>query len=73
MSFPKEQPFPLKDIEIDAELDDGTLFFTYCHDCKKVLYCATSDNPITKHVAEVSIHEHREFFDYRHKVLIIPR
>ena len=71
MSFAEKEPFPSKGIQIDVEVDDGTVFFAYCQDCKKVLYCATYVSPITKHVAEVSMQEHSQFFDYPHRALII--
>lgn len=70
MSFVEEEPFPQEGIDIDVEIEDGTLFFTYCHDCKKVLYCATRDNPVTNLVARETMHDHGEFYIF-HQILII--
>lgn len=58
-------------IEVDAILEDGTRFFTYCGTCKKSLYCATEDNAVTRLVAQFVLEEHVDFYGEDHQVLVI--
>jgi hypothetical protein len=60
-------------IELDVTVEDGTVFFTYCDTCKKVLYCATVDNTITRQVARFIMEDHFDAYGQGHETLIIKR
>ena len=62
-----------KGIEVDAIIEDGTRFFTYCGTCKKTLYCATEENAVTRLVAQLVMEDHASFFAEEHLVLIISK
>ena len=68
MSFPEYENLLPEEAEINAEVKDGTVFFVYCFDCEKVLYCALEDTFITRRRAASTVNDHSEFFEPNHNV-----
>lgn len=72
MSDLEKWPRPINgDIIIDVEVEDGTKFFVYCDNCKKSLYYATENNPITQRVAEETMVRHATSYHPIHRVVIV--
>lgn len=73
MALPERNELFPEEIKIDTFLDKGTVFFVYCRDCEKTLYCAQEDTKITRRVAELTIDGHSHFFGHEHRVILIRR
>lgn len=73
MALPERKELPPDEIKIDAFIDKDKVFFVYCRDCKKALYCALEDTKITRRIAEVTMHKHAESFYREHRVITVEQ